>query len=376
MAKDYYQILGVSKSATQDELKSAFKKLAHKHHPDKAGGNVEKFKEINEAYQILGDEQKRKQYDQYGTTFDASGFQGQHGVSWEDFIRQASSGGGNSGFSWNGNVGDIGDIFEGIFSGFSGGGRTRTRSRTHRGQDIEMELSISFQEAAFGGERDIELYKTVSCDRCSGKGAEPGSKIKTCDQCKGSGIVQGVSQSFFGMVRTEGICPTCHGEGSSHDQSCRDCHGKGALKKNDRLKVKIPAGIDHGQTIRFTGRGEAAERNGTAGDLYVAFRVEPDKRFKREGDNVYSKLEVSFPQAALGTIADIETLDGKKSLKIPAGVQSGRLIRIRDAGMTKLGTISRGDQFVEVVVKTPTKLSRKQKKFLQDFEGDKKDSWF
>lgn len=373
MGKDYYEILGVGKNASHEEIKKAFRKLAHQYHPDKAGGNEAKFKEINEAYQVLGNEEKRKQYDQYGTTFDQAGFQQQYGVNWDDFIRQAASG-----FSASGDFGfgDLGDIFGDLFStggGDFGFGRQRT-VRRKKGHDISIDMTLEFHEAVFGVGKEVKLYKTVKCPHCHGNGAEPGTKIKTCQSCHGQGIVEQVQRSFFGMIRSQTVCPTCQGEGSSYETACRECHGKGRVRKTETLMIKVPAGIADSQTMRFSGQGEAGERGGRTGDLYVSFHVKPDKRFQREEDDIVSQVEITFPQAALGATVEIETLDGSKQLKIPSGIQSGKIIKLSNLGVPILGTHQRGDHLIEIIVKTPTHLSRKQKKLLEEFAKEK--GWF
>lgn len=373
MAKDYYEILGVGKSASQEEIKKAFRKLAHQYHPDKAGGNEAKFKEINEAYQVLSNEEKRQQYDQYGTTFDQAGFQQQYGVNWDDFIRQAASGfrTGDFSFGEDFSLGDLGDIFGDLF-GF-GGRRTRA-TRSKKGHDIQMDMTLEFREAVFGVEKEVKLYKTVKCPHCHGNGAEPGTKIKTCSNCNGQGMVEQIQRSFFGMIRTQTVCPSCQGEGSSYETACRECRGKGYVRRTETMTIKVPAGIADGQTMRFASYGQAGEHGGRAGDLYVTFHVRADKHLQRKENDIISKVEISFPQAALGTTVEVETLDGRKELKIPAGIQSGKIIKLSNLGVPYLGSRSRGDHLIEVIVKTPTHLSRKQKKLLEELEKEK--GWF
>lgn len=350
MSKDYYKILGVNKNASSDELKAAFRKLAHEYHPDKKGGSAEKFKEINEAYQVLSDSKKREQYDQFGATFDGA---------------PPGAGGGFSGFSGQG-FEDLGDIFSGFGDIFGGGGGRRGRgSRSRRGADIAADLQIDLKESAFGVEKEINLYKTASCDVCGGSGAEPGTKLKKCSQCGGSGQVESVSNTFFGAFRTAAVCPTCGGAGERPEKICRHCSGQGISKKQTSLRLKIPAGIADGETIRVAGQGEAVS-GGAAGDLYLTVHVQADQRFRRQGFDLYTKAEVSFTQAALGDTISIETLDGPIKLVIPEGVQSGQLIRVKGKGVTKLGSSNRGDLYVEVVVVTPKKLTRKQKDLLKE----------
>ncbi len=354
MAKDYYKILGVNKNASADELKAAFRKLAHEHHPDKKGGNAEKFKEINAAYQVLSDPKKREQYDQFGTTFEGAA-PGANGQGPFDF----------SGFSGQG-FGDLGDIFSG-FGDIFGGGRGG-RSRARRGSDIAVDIQIDLKESVFGTEKEVNLYKTAACDVCGGSGAEPGSKLKKCDQCGGSGQVESVNNTFFGSFRSAAVCPACGGAGERPEKICRHCSGQGISKKQVPLRLKIPAGIANGETIRVTGQGEAVSR-GVAGDLYLTVHVKEDQRFRRQGFDLYSKVPVSFTQAALGDTIGLDSLDGPIKLVIPEGVQSGQLIRVKGKGVTRLGSTSRGDLYVEVMVVTPKKLSRKQKELLKELDN-------
>ncbi|MFA6587907.1 MAG: molecular chaperone DnaJ [Patescibacteria group bacterium] len=364
MAKDYYDILGVSKSASEDEIKKAFRKKAHELHPDKAHGDEAKFKEANEAYQVLSNKEKRNQYDQYGQTFDQASRQG------------GAPAGGFGGFDpsgfQQGNVdfGDLGDIFGDIF-GF-GGGRSK-RSRAKGGRDIQADLNLSFREAVFGAEKSFEMYKSVICGHCSGTGAEPGSKMHTCQTCKGQGQVQRIVNSFFGQIAQNSICPTCEGAGQIPSQKCRQCNGNGRIKKNQVIKVSVPAGIDDGETLRLSNQGEAGEKGGSAGDLYLRIRVQPDSRFVRKNADILSQVDINFPAAALGTKLEIETIDGAISMKIPAGTQSGKVFRLKDKGIPYLRKRGRGDHLITVNVVTPTRLHGKKKKLLEELaemEGD------
>jgi len=356
MSKDYYNILGVNKSANQDEIKKAFRKKAHECHPDKQGGDEAKFKELNEAYQVLGDATKRSQYDQYGQTFDQARSQG---------------GGGFSGFGgadgFNINMDDLGDIFGGFgdIFGFGGGGG-QSRRRTPRGRDIEVVLNLDFKEAVFGVEREISLRKTVKCSKCHGSGAEPGSSSETCPTCKGAGRVIKMQRTILGNIQTQTTCSTCQGEGKIIKEKCRHCKGAGLVNEVVNLKIKIPAGIDNGESIRYVGQGEAVAKDGQAGDLYIKARVNQDKRFSRDGFNILSKAEISVALAALGGKIDVETVDGPVELKIGEGTQSSRVIRLKGKGVPETRGGGRGDHLVEVIVKTPTGLSRKQKEQLRD----------
>ncbi len=365
MSKDYYDILGVSKDASQDEIKKAFRQKAHQYHPDKAGGDEAKFKEANEAYQVIGDAKRRAQYDQFGSAFEHA--QAGGGFSGFDGFRDFS--GFTNGF--NINIDDLGDIFGGIGDIFGFGGR---RARTRRGSDIQVVLTIEFSEAVFGTEKEISLRKTVKCDRCKGNMAEPGSKIETCKVCNGTGRVTRVQRTILGNMQIQTTCENCEGEGKTYSQKCTKCSGTGVYQELVNLKVKIPAGIDNGETIRLTGQGEAGEKGASTGDLYLKIRISPDKRFERDGYNILSKAEISFSQAALGDKIEVDTVDGPVKLKIPAGTQTSTVFNLRNKGIPKLrgsgpfGSAQgkRGDQLVEVIVRTPANLTRKQKEALKE----------
>jgi molecular chaperone DnaJ len=364
MKKDYYELLGVSKGATQEEIKKAYRKLALKYHPDKGGTKEDEahFKEINQAYSTLGDAEKRKQYDQFGEAGPRMG--GGGSANWEDIMR----GFGGQGGSYNVNfedLGGFGDIFGDIF-----GGGTRSR-QPRKGSDLETSVQIDFSDVLKGITREIVLDKYNECSRCKGAGAEPGSKIETCRTCGGSGQIKKTRQTMLGTMAQVVTCDTCGGSGKVPERKCSRCHGEGRVKERATIKVKIPAGIENGQTIRLAGKGEAGPSGIPAGDLYLTILVRPDKRFHREGANIYSETEITFPNAALGTTVDVETVSGKVKLKIPAGTQSGKVFRLTDHGLPHLNRDSRGDHFVTVNVKTPTRLSRKQRKILEDFENDK-----
>jgi len=358
MGKDYYKILGVNKGAQPDEIKKAFRKLAHQYHPDKKGGDEAKFKEINEAYQVLGDAKKRSQYDQFGSAFEnaqaGGGFSGFEGF--RDF----------SGFT-NGfdvNMDDLGDIFGGIGDIFGfGGGRAK---RAKRGRDIQTTLAIEFNEAVFGATKEVNLKKTVVCSQCNGTGAEPGAKINTCQNCGGSGKEIKIQRTILGNIQVQTTCSACQGEGRSYSKKCSKCSGLGVAEELVKLNIKIPAGIDNGETIRLTGQGEAGQKGASVGDLYIEIRVNPDKRFVRNGDNILAKAYITFTQAALGDKIDISTIDGEVKLKIPAGTQSGTTFNLRGRGVANLQSRRRGNHLVEVIIKTPTNLSRKQKQELKD----------
>jgi len=355
VSKDYYEILGVAKTATEEDIKKAFRKKAHQYHPDKGGGDEAKFKEVNEAYQVLGNKDKRSQYDRFGSAYSnqAGGFGGFEGFGGQGF---------------NINMDDLGDIFGGFgdMFGFGGSGR---RKRSQRGADLEVGITIPFMEAVFGVEREISFAKTATCKTCAGSGAEPGSNPETCKTCHGQGKVNQVQQTMFGRIQMQTVCPTCHGEGKVISKPCKVCRGSGQQRENVTMKVKIPAGISNSEMIRLTGQGEAGEKGAPSGDLYIKVHVTPDKRFIRRGDDIISNISISFPDAALGTKIDIETVDGPVTLKIPEGTQSGKVFMLKDKGVPKLRGRGRGDHLVEVTVKTPTDLTRKEKQLLEELKN-------
>jgi len=347
MSKDFYSVLGVNKSANEDEIKAAYRKLAHQHHPDKQGGDASKFKEINEAYQVLGNKEKRAKYNQFGSAaFDGSGGFGGGGFNPNDFQ------------GVNVDFGDLGDIFGSVFGMGGRGGR----SQPSRGSDIEIDLELAFKEAAFGVERDLHFRKGVRCERCAGDGAEPGSKLDECKTCHGAGKVQAATRTMFGVMQTVRECADCEGRGKKPEKTCSNCHGSGVDKKEIHLKVKIPAGVDEGGIMKLRGEGEAGQHGTTAGDLYIHLHVANDDEFERDGSNVMSRRHLGMTQAALGDSVDVETIHGPVSLKIPSGTQSGTEFRLRGKG------IQGGDHFVTVVVDVPTKLSREQRKLLEELD--------
>lgn len=351
MAKDYYSILGVKRDASVSDIKQAFRRLAHEHHPDKPGGNAERFKEINEAYQVLNDPKRREEYDRFGTTSSSGA-----GMNWQDFQR-------SGGFDFRSagvDFGDLGDVFGDMF----GFGRSRQAAR-QKGSDAEVELSVDFREAVFGTEKLLEVAGPHVCDRCNGRGGEPGSALTQCSTCHGSGVVESVQQTILGGIRTRTACPNCGGSGEKPKTNCKRCHGTGATRTKRQLRVAIPAGIDDNQSIRLKGQGEPGGRGAQAGDLFVRIRVRPDPMFRREGEDILTRRSITFTQAALGAQIPVETLDGEVQLEVPGGTQSGKLFRLREKGVPRLDGRGRGDQIVEVVVKIPTKLSRKQHQLLE-----------
>lgn len=358
MAKNYYDILGVGKDASDDDIKKAYRKMAHKYHPDKPGGSEEKFKEINEAYQVLSDKAKRQQYDQFGQTFEQAGGAGAgQGFGGFDFSGFQGFGGGQ-GFDFEFGEGGFEDIFANIF-----GGRTASR-RKARGADIQTDMEISFEEMVGGAEKEIRLYKSVVCDRCHGTGGEPGAELKTCPTCHGSGQVQTTRRSIFGTFSQVSACPTCKGAGKIYEQKCEKCGGDGRVKEEKKIRVKIPAGIDSGQTISIQGEGEAGERGAQAGDLYITIHVRTHDKFIRKGNDILSTEYVPYSTAVLGGKVEIDTIEGKLILKIPAGTQSGEIFRIKGKGIPSLQGRGVGNHLVTVVVNVPKNLNREQKDLI------------
>ncbi|NCN22085.1 molecular chaperone DnaJ [Candidatus Falkowbacteria bacterium] len=365
MSKDYYDILGVSKGASAAEIKTAFRKKAHEHHPDK-GGEEAKFKEINEAYQVLGNEQKRQQYDQFGSSF-------QNGQAGGGFGGQGF-GQGFSGFSQGGmniNMDDLGDMFGGFSDIFDfGGGRSSGSSRQSRsrGHDLEFELELDFLEAAFGLEKEIKFSKNVSCSHCGASGIEPGARVETCSTCKGSGRVIRMQRTILGNIQTQATCQACGGEGKTYSQKCKKCGGQGAYIDEVKLKVKIPAGINIGESIRLSGQGDAGLKGASSGDLYLRILIKPSRNFSRDGYDIRTEEVISIKQAILGDKIEIETIYGPIKLKIPEGTQSGTVFKIKEKGIAKLKSRGMGDHFVKVKVNIPKSLSKKDRKLLEDLD--------
>ena len=360
MAKDYYQILGVSKDAPQEDIKKAYRKLAHKYHPDK-GGDETKFKEINEAYQVLSDQKKRSQYDQFGRVFEggAAGPEPGSGFSWAwgkpggaDFEDIFSDSG----------LGDLGEIMEEMF-GFAG---SRRRKDIKKGKDIEINLEISLEDVLMGREKEISLHKQIICSRCQGTGAEPGTSINECFSCRGTGQVQQIRKTIFGSFTRQIICPECNGEGQRPEKPCNVCKGEGRVKGEERIKIFIPAGVDTNQVIEIEKKGEAGRRNGRAGNLYIRIFIKKHPVFKRRGDDLYVSLPISLSQAALGDEIEVPTLEGAKILlKIPPGVESGKILRISRKGIPHFSGFGRGSMYVQLIIKTPKKLTKEQKELLE-----------
>lgn len=365
MSKDYYKILGLDKNAKQDEVRKAFQKMAHQHHPDKQGGDEVKFKEANEAYQVLGNEEKRKQYDQFGADFEQQGGFG-GGMGWEDFMRAARGGGGQEGFSFNFGGNDFGDIFGDMF-GFGGKRQGQGRSR---GQDIEVDVELDFKEAAFGVEKELNLRKKTTCDVCGGNGADPGSKMEKCSTCGGHGQVVKNQRTIFGTIQQAVVCDNCHGKGEKPNIKCKQCGGDGVITKNNSFQVKIPSGINDGESIRLSGYGEAVPNNGMNGDLYIRIHIKKNKYFSRDGYDILTDCEINFSQAVMGDKIEIETLDGMEKIMIPEGVESGQLIRLKAKGIPYLRQKGRGDHYIKVKIKVPKRPSKDLRKKLEELKKD------
>lgn len=364
--RDYYEILGISKNASDDEIKKAYRKAAVKFHPDKEGGDEAKFKEVGEAYEVLKDSQKRQRYDQFGHA-GVGGNSGGGAAGGNPF------GGGFGGFGGGQNVhfdfgdGGLGDIF----SQFFGGGASNANQGPKRGRDVEVSLQLTFEEAIFGVEEKVEIEMNDSCSHCHGTTVEPGYDMKTCPTCKGAGQVNRVMNTIFGPIQQNTTCDTCDGRGKIPEKVCSVCRGKGIERRKKSINLKVPAGIDDGATIRLKEYGEAIG-NGQKGDLYVHIHVKAHKTFTREGDIILSEQHVSMIDAALGTEIDVDTVDGKIRMKVPAGTQSGTDFKLSNHGVPHMQSTRRGSHIVSIIVDTPTRLSKHQKDLLEKFKGNKK----
>ncbi len=366
--KDYYNVLGVDKKASKDDVKNAFRKLAHKYHPDKGGTDESKFKEITEAYSVLSDDKKRREYDTYGQSFAGAhgpssgsgqgGFGGQGNPFGGFDFSQFQQGFGNGGVDF-----DFGDIFGDVFGGGRGG-----RTQTPRGRDISIDLEVPFKDAVFGTTRNVLIAKVSNCKVCSGNGAKPGTDLETCKTCNGSGRVHETRNSILGQFTSVRVCSVCGGSGKVPKEKCAECKGAGVKRQQEEIHVSIPAGISHGEMIRLPGQGEAI-KTGIAGDLYVKIHVKPHQTFRREGANLVMKLPVKLTDALLGTVASIETLEGKTlEVKIPAMKRAEELLRVRGKGVPTEG--DRGDLIIHLEVALPHKLSGKAKKAVEDLQTE------
>ena len=355
---EYYDRLGVSKDASQDEIKRAYRKMSKKYHPDinKEPGAEEKYKEVQEAYETLSDDQKRAAYDQYGPDGANAGFGGQGGFGGFD---------GGAGFGG----------FEDIFSSFFGGGATRNPNAPRQGDDLQYRVNLSFEEAVFGAEKEVHYNREATCKTCSGSGAKPGTSPVTCGRCHGQGVINVDTQTPLGVMRRQVTCDVCHGTGQEIKDPCQTCHGTGHEKQSHKVSVKIPAGVETGQQIRLAGQGEAGFNGGPYGDLFVIINVNPSDKFTRDGSTIYYTLNISFVQAALGDTVEVPTVHGNVEMTIPAGTQTGKTFRLKGKGAPRLRGGSQGDQHVTVKIVTPTKLNDAQKEALLAFakaSGDEK----
>ena len=353
--RDYYEVLGVSRGASEDEIKKAYKKMARKYHPDLNPGDKtaeEKFKEVNEAYEVLSDADKKARYDQYGhagvdPNFGAGGFGG--------------------GFDGSFDFGDLGDIFGSFFGGGFGGGRRTNPNAPQRGESIRMSIAISFEEAAFGCEKAVTVERYETCDTCHGNGCAPGTSPEVCPDCHGTGTVQVRRQTPMGVFATSSPCPKCGGKGRIIHQPCKDCRGSGMVRKKKTIQASIPAGIDNGQTISIRGQGNAGKNGGPAGDLLITITVRPHELFRREGTSVLCEAPITFTQAVLGAELEIPTIDGKVKYTLPEGTQSGTTFRLKGKGIPSINGRGRGDQHVTVYIETPKNLNKEQKEALKKF---------
>ena len=356
--RDYYEVLGVEKSASEGEIKKAYRKLAMKYHPDQNPGDKaaeEKFKEINEAYEVLSDADKKARYDQFGFAGVDPNF---------------GAGGGAYGSGFSGFDGfDLGSIFGDFFGGGAAGSGGQRRSGPTRGQNLGVELEITFEEAAFGCEKEITFGRIEPCSTCGGSGCKAGTQPETCSRCGGRGTIR-TQQNFMGMtMQSESPCPTCGGKGKLIKEPCTTCKGKGKVRRNKTMKVQVPAGIDDGQSFRLRGEGNCGSNGGPCGDVLVTVTVKPHAIFERDGANVLCEMPITFTQAALGAEIEVPTLDGKVRYTIPEGTQTGTVFRLRGKGIPMLNSKTRGDQLVTVVVETPTKLTREQKELLKKLDA-------
>ena len=353
--RDYYEVLGVSKGASEDEIKKAYKKMARKYHPDLNPDNKEaeeKFKEVNEAYEVLSDPDKKARYDQFGF----AGVDPSYGA-----------GAGGAGFDGGFDFGDLGDIFGSFFGGGFGTGRRTNPNAPQRGESIRLSVAISFEEAAFGCEKEVSVDRMEECSACHGNGCAPGTSPEVCPDCHGTGQVQIRRQTPMGVFATSSPCTRCGGKGRIIHQPCPDCHGTGAVRKRRTIQVSIPAGIDNGQTISVRGQGNAGKNGGPAGDLLVTITVKPHELFRREGTSVLCDAPITFAQAVLGAELEIPTIDGKVKYELPEGTQSGTTFRLKGKGIPSLNGRGRGDQYVTVHIETPRNLNREQKEALKKF---------
>ncbi|PIQ68601.1 MAG: molecular chaperone DnaJ [Candidatus Taylorbacteria bacterium CG11_big_fil_rev_8_21_14_0_20_46_11] len=363
MSKDYYELLGIQKGASKDEIKKAFRVLAHKHHPDKKGGDEARFKEVNEAYSVLSDDKKRAEYDTYGRVFSGgasgggggpSGFEGFEGFDFSDFASGRGAGQGGVEF-------DLGDIFSDFFGGRGSRGPAR-------GRDISIDVELTFSESIFGTDRRMLINKTSVCETCTGSGAKPGTTMGTCTTCNGKGKIHEARRSIFGSVQTTRTCPECHGQGKVPREKCSPCRGAGVSKRQEEIAVRIPGGIEDGEVIRLSGSGEAI-KGGSPGDLYVKVHVGRHPLFRKEGSNLTMDLQIKLSSALLGDEYTVETLDGNVTVKIPEGIRHGEILRLKGKGVP-IDKNHRGDLMIRIVIDLPAKLSKDAKKLIEQLKKE------
>ena len=359
--KDYYKILGVPPDASDEEIKKAYRRLAHKYHPDR-GGDEKKFKEINEAYQVLSDKEKRAQYDKYGRVFEGAGQDFRGPFEWFDFDNfWRSDFERKTGFGFE----NLEDLFEEFF-GFS----TRRKEDRRKGRDLEVIVEMNLKDVLKPQKKKITLYKYVVCPRCDGKGAEPASQLKECPTCRGRGEVQQIKRTFFGTISRYTTCPTCKGEGYIPEKPCNVCKGEGRIKKEETIQITIPQGVDSNQVLQFKGLGDAGRKGGKPGDLYVKIHIKPHPRFKRKQDDLYTIVQAPYSLAALGGEVEVETLEKTVLLKVPAGTESGEIFRLKNLGIPHFAGYGRGDLYVKIQIKTPKRLTKKQKELLKKLQEE------
>lgn len=351
MSKDYYKILGIEKNASKDQIKKAFHKKAHEYHPDKKGGDEGKFKEVNEAYQTLSDDQKRASYDQFGSDGPQFGNAGGQGFGGFDF---SGFGQGNGGFEF-----DLGDMFGEMF----GGGR---RAQKPRGNDLQTSLTIDFKESVFGVEKELKITKPSTCNTCKGDGATPGTKLETCSVCNGNGVVRNIQRTILGSIATNQTCSKCHGTGKIPKNPCKTCHGSGVVRDTRTIKLAVPAGIQNGETLRLSQMGEAVS-GGPSGDLYVRITVTPHKTIQRKGADLYTTLDIKLTDALLGAQYAVETLDGSMPVAIPAGTKIGSMVTLKEKGVP-ISKSKRGNFIVQLNIKLPEKLSKESKELIEELK--------
>mgnify|MGYP001568944816 CR=1 FL=1 len=363
--KDYYKVLNIARNASKDEVKKAYRHLAHKFHPDK-GGDERHFKEINEAYQILSDEHKRSQYDQFGEVRDHAGRQGaeQGGFEWPGGFRVDFGDGGPGDARGFGDF-DFSDVFEDFLGGGNGGTGRRRSPAAERGRDLRIGIEIPFEESIMGAKKEMGILRMARCGKCNGSGGEPGAQIKICQTCQGKGNIQKTQRTFLGAFTSVSVCPECRGEGKRPEQACSECRGKGINEKQETLEVFVPRGVRDGEALKITGKGDATAAGRTAGDLYIEIHVLLHAVFRRQGDDIVMRLPITVSQAVLGGTVDVETLDGGIRLKVPEGTQPGDILSVRGRGAWHASGYGRGDLLVEIKVEIPKRVSKQAKEALQ-----------